>query len=259
MTLEQRVEKLERQNRWLKRGGVAGAAFIAAVMLMGQGKEKPRVVEAERFVLKNDKGKTQGQWVSGTVPKLTIGTTGEEMLRLTGSPRPDLKIFDQEGRVRIRVGPSLSGEPNIELYDKSGNRLWRAKEKEPQDLVARSVTIVDEAGDKKVMLFTREGSGGMLMRGDSAGMSLVDMNLVSRLSLYLSPYGSTSLFIRDADGELRIYMGTNPESTHLTIQDRNGRDRAILGTRANDAPALELKDAMGKVIWQAPEKQEEGK
>jgi hypothetical protein len=35
MTLEQRVEKLERENRWMRRIGAVGVAVAAAVFLEG--------------------------------------------------------------------------------------------------------------------------------------------------------------------------------------------------------------------------------
>ena len=40
MTIEQRVAKLERQNRWMKRGGGLALAAVACVVLIGQGKAK---------------------------------------------------------------------------------------------------------------------------------------------------------------------------------------------------------------------------
>ncbi len=40
MTIEQRLAKLERQNRWMKRGGGLMLAAIACVVLIGQGKAK---------------------------------------------------------------------------------------------------------------------------------------------------------------------------------------------------------------------------
>jgi len=42
MTTEQRLERLERENRWMRRVGAVAAAVAAAVFLVGQGEEKPR-------------------------------------------------------------------------------------------------------------------------------------------------------------------------------------------------------------------------
>ena len=61
MTIEQRVAKLERQNRWMKRGGGLMLAVVACVVLMGQGREPEnafltaRRITAEEIVLKSSK------------------------------------------------------------------------------------------------------------------------------------------------------------------------------------------------------------
>ena len=62
MSVEERLEKLEQQNRWMKRIGAVAGALVAAVVLMGQGKDAgrdeietktliARKVVAEEFVL----------------------------------------------------------------------------------------------------------------------------------------------------------------------------------------------------------------
>jgi len=40
MTTEQRLERLERENRWTRRIGTVGVAVVAALFLIGQGKDK---------------------------------------------------------------------------------------------------------------------------------------------------------------------------------------------------------------------------
>ena len=37
MSVEERLERLERQNKWMRRLGAVGVAFVAVVFLMGQG------------------------------------------------------------------------------------------------------------------------------------------------------------------------------------------------------------------------------
>jgi hypothetical protein len=63
--LAARVAVLERENRWIKRLGLAGGAIAGALLVMGQGQAPPpdapkpegRVVEAERFVVRDATGK----------------------------------------------------------------------------------------------------------------------------------------------------------------------------------------------------------
>ncbi len=57
MNIEQRLAKLERQNRWMKRAGGLALAAVACVVLMGQGKPKglPDLV-ARSLILKDSTG-----------------------------------------------------------------------------------------------------------------------------------------------------------------------------------------------------------
>ena len=62
MTIEQRLAKLERQNRWMRRAFGLALACVAFVVLMGQGKaNKPGPVEATAFVLRDADGKNWGE------------------------------------------------------------------------------------------------------------------------------------------------------------------------------------------------------
>jgi hypothetical protein len=63
--LVQRLDRLERETRLLKRTGVAALAAIAAVMLMGQAlpSKVAKLVEAEKFLVRDAAGK----------PRATLG------------------------------------------------------------------------------------------------------------------------------------------------------------------------------------------
>ena len=64
MTTEQRLERLERENRWMRRIGAVGVAVAATVFLIGQGKI-PGTIEAREFVLRGDKGERLGSLQAG--------------------------------------------------------------------------------------------------------------------------------------------------------------------------------------------------
>lgn len=59
-TLVRRLDRLERENRRWKRVSAATFAAIAALVLMGQATPR-RVVEAEKFVLRDLNGKDRGR------------------------------------------------------------------------------------------------------------------------------------------------------------------------------------------------------
>ncbi len=57
MTTEQRLERLERQIRWMRRIGAVGVAVAAAVFLIGQGKDKePPDLEVRSLKVVDNKG-----------------------------------------------------------------------------------------------------------------------------------------------------------------------------------------------------------
>ncbi len=60
----ERLDRLEKQNRRLKRLGVTSLLIVAALALTGQARPKARTVEAERFVLRDGQGRA----------RITIGT-----------------------------------------------------------------------------------------------------------------------------------------------------------------------------------------
>ena len=59
MTVEQRLEKLERQNKWMRRIASVAVALVAAVFLMAQGKEKELPdLEVRKLTVKGKDGRT---------------------------------------------------------------------------------------------------------------------------------------------------------------------------------------------------------
>ena len=86
-TLARRLDRVERENRRLKRAGVVALAMIAAVILMGQATESKvvKVIEAEKFVLRDGQGRQRAELFAH---KDVSG----------------LAFSDQKGRVRIVMG-----------------------------------------------------------------------------------------------------------------------------------------------------------
>jgi hypothetical protein len=129
MTTEQRLEKLERENRWMRRIGAAVAAVAAVVFLMGQGKD-------------------------GKLPDLEVRS---------------LTVKDHEGRVRIRLGhregwPQLlfvdaTGRTHITLGETQHGPLLRFRDR----YHTRVVLCVDHNGAASLLFTDRRGKcrGGL--------------------------------------------------------------------------------------------------
>jgi len=128
--LVQRVEKLERQNRFFKILGmlallaVASAFFIAA--------RPANVLTAERFVVQDTSGKTLatlGPDADG-LPGLSIKdpVTGKERSWLglwNKGQEVSLGFFDQNSKERSRLGILASGITRLNIDDDSGKlRAW---------------------------------------------------------------------------------------------------------------------------------------
>ena len=147
--VEKRLAALERQNRWLKGIGVFVVAFLGVGLLMG-AKNANRVVEAEKFVLKDEKGISRaelGMTASGPglrlcdeggIARLGLdvdkGGPGISIYDETGKTRvvlgigkdgPVIELSDEVGRHRVSLGFGKDG-PGLELCDGAGKVIWKA-------------------------------------------------------------------------------------------------------------------------------------
>ncbi len=82
--MEERLRRLERENRWLKQAGVVALAVIAAVVLMGQTIPSTKVDKVE-----------------------IVGETGFMRLGVSPEGYPRLVLVDRKGinRMGLWIGP----------------------------------------------------------------------------------------------------------------------------------------------------------
>jgi hypothetical protein len=88
-SIRERLEKLERQNRWLKRTGLAVLLLTAAVLLMGQARPS-HTVTATKFVLLDSQGRTRAiLQTDSTGATLTfLDSMGRKRMVLAGGTGP---------------------------------------------------------------------------------------------------------------------------------------------------------------------------
>jgi hypothetical protein len=96
-----RLERLERQNRWMKRAGAAILVLVGAVALMG-GQPQDKTGEPDKLVLRDDKGNERA-W-------LGMGKDG-----------PVLRFRDEGGKERLWLG-LVKDTPGLAFYDEQGKR-----------------------------------------------------------------------------------------------------------------------------------------
>src|SRR5215469_11085419 len=108
MAIVARIEKLERENAWLKRIGAVAGIVATALLFMGQGKQAG--VPWQNQVLRI--GTVQANRIE-VLPEEPSGTKGSftPVVRIIGAT---LTIFDEHGRARLHIdgdlGELLMGE-----------------------------------------------------------------------------------------------------------------------------------------------------
>lgn len=208
MTTEQRLERLERANRWTRRIGVVGAAAIAIVFLIGQGKDEPtssitaKTITTERLVVRPP-GRPPGSDPSpadesrlefgfGSFDSAVIRVydrDGTVRFRLRNDPAAGavIQVHDKRGQLRGTLGTYNSGDPALEFYDAKGDvRAW--------------------------LTLTRDGDAVLRFR-DSAQKV--------RTSL-----AESALAMKDLAGRLRVWVGVHsrsPKTASAVIYDDTGK------------------------------------
>jgi len=124
--LTQRVERLERANRWWRIGATLLLVGVGAAFLMAASAAKPPdEMAAKKFKLVDDQGNQRGAW--GTQPKgatffeLT-GRDGRGGIKAIVVPTGEmsLALADINGRPRILMGIGTNNLPAVGLTDESG-------------------------------------------------------------------------------------------------------------------------------------------
>lgn len=184
-TLVPRLDRLERENRYLKLAGTILLLALAAGGAMGQAVAKavPKVVEAERFVLRDTTGKPRAR-----LSLLPDGGTG-------------LTLFDQNGKARAGLGLLPDGWPALTLVDQNGK--LRAKLSLLPD-GRPALTLADQNEKPRALLSLYQPDGG-------PALDLFDQNEKPRAVL-----GQTAL--ETATGTLE----QRPASS-LVLFDRDGK------------------------------------
>ena len=124
-TLAGRLDRVERENRWLKQAGVVVLAVMVAVVLMGQVKPQSRTIETEKLIIKDEKG----------VIRVKLALRGLMMYDRNGKIKVELSNFPGVGSTLALTHPGEKGgvvvgahkvKPFISLFNKAGKVIWSA-------------------------------------------------------------------------------------------------------------------------------------
>jgi hypothetical protein len=146
MTVEKRVERLERQNRWMKRLVAVTLAVAAAVLLVAQKKPPAEVIEAKRFVLRDDKGRgraalgphehgvTLGMFDRDEKTGLMLGVWGTPFLVFRDARGETLELGQKEdGTIDLRLHDKLTlhligRKADLVIAGPDGKEIWKASD-----------------------------------------------------------------------------------------------------------------------------------
>ncbi len=132
MDLEQRLVRLERANRRMKRIGALVLMVAAAVVLSGAANGKDLSdLEVGSLTLKDKDGKTRaalGVSACGAVGLLLTDKAGKTRAHLVveANGSPVLALTDKDGKTRAHLYVGVDGSPVLALSDKDGQTMAQA-------------------------------------------------------------------------------------------------------------------------------------
>ncbi|PYO22967.1 MAG: hypothetical protein DMD88_05215 [Candidatus Rokuibacteriota bacterium] len=129
--LKHRLDRLERENRWLKRLGTFVLVGATALALMGQQRGPAPVVEAQRFLINDPaSGKARAALSllqDGSVGLSLISVDGKSLsLSADAGGNMGLSLVDSNRTLRAELFAGADGSPALILHDRSGKVIWKA-------------------------------------------------------------------------------------------------------------------------------------
>ena len=186
-----RLEKLERTNRTLKRGGLGLLLLLCAVLTMGQTRPVPQAIEAQQFVVKDPQGHIRA----------TLGFSG-------GAPQ--LRLYDDRATLRASLIVGANGAPGISLYDPAGNQTVGLASLDGGPSLAltqgaqRLLSLQEVSKQPDIILGVNKKDGTVIMAGDAEGFytTIGNTDLVTPRTGEKHRSSAASLALFDKDGSV---------------------------------------------------------
>ena len=133
-TLAKRLDRLEGENRRLRRMSLMLLLGAATMALMGQTPQhRPlRTLEAEEFLLRDSRGQVRASLGTSQNPSATAlqiyngNGKPRTLLIVSGDGTSSLEFMDTGDRVRVVLGIRDNGSPRVWLGNETGRIIWRA-------------------------------------------------------------------------------------------------------------------------------------
>jgi len=221
MTIEERLEKVEKELAILKKSAAAA----------------PKEIRATSFIVVDEKGKDRA------------------VLNVSGD-RAGLSILDENGKKRIGMGVTKEAL-GLTFYDENMKAL---AEFCMVDNEVR-LLMTDKKTTGRVILMANKDAAGLVLRdGEDKPRALLSVNTEGHHMLALldgnnqarvilrSDECESSLILSDEKAEPRAMLSVLEDGPGLLLLDANGKDRVSLNV-AEDGAGLRLFDEDGETIW----------
>jgi hypothetical protein len=171
--LENKIICQENKLRLHKRLGLAAACALAVVIAIGAVKPIPKVIEAEKFVLRDAKGAEKDLWQVTSVGSEFMMAEGEKrkLFLVIDRKRTAMIIFDKQGLVRLQADSSYEKpgkgdeKPGFLLFDKDGRiqvAIFARNRSTPE------LGFMDSSGKLRAFMGLSEGRAPILSLQDAA-------------------------------------------------------------------------------------------
>ena len=227
--LSERLERVERDNRRLRRVGAVVVIGFASALLMAQARPNPvvKTVQAEEFIVRDSEGKA----------RIKLGMSDKD---------PRLTFLDSQGKEVTGLSEGFLSLPSmLMLSNEYGGSLWiTGKEGNKINL------DVGSNGSAEFTMAGKKLSGEItltVMPNGKANLSLKD-NIAPRASLKLDTDGSPTLVFSDKDLKRRAWLNVRSDGRpELVLADANGGPRAWLMLQPDGGPVVGVQDKQGNI------------
>lgn len=257
--LRERLDRLERDNRRLKRVGVVIGVLLMAALGMGQTPGK-RVITANEFVLIDGKGEHRMVLaVKEEQPAFALyDGHGQRraLLTLDKDGRPAFALADANGEARLSLGLRHGGEPRLSLLDATGHlqlglgmvigepHFWMCD----ADREVR-VRLLLSAGKPELTMYGAEGRAHVWIKADNDG-SVIDLGgAAGEQQVILSATGGGHLELNDEGGG-HVWVDADNHGSVIDLGGPAG-ERQVMLSASVDGGGLVLYDNNGAKLLQA--------
>ncbi len=213
-----RLNKLERSNRRLKAVGTFVLAVFLTAMIMGQAPRRPKLIEAERFVVRDSAGKE----------RIVIGDLTPSILRekplVSGRPGYGISILNDFDASQD-FGFSGSTTTKLTRFGLSFTKFSETSDEQLAKL-KKGIALHDALGRSEI------GYNGIYVYGQ---------NLTTQQAFLGMNYNRPALIVSDADGKPRVAVGS------VELEDQK------TGTLTTQPASIVLFGKDGNALWRVPQ------